>query len=625
MSYKIEKTLASLPKTARSQPVHLGVHPKGTHILYTCGNTVLIRNIEDTAVAETYNEHSCQATVARFAPSGFYIASADVSGKVRIWDCVGDDRLLKYEYRPLSGAVKDMQWSEDSKRIVVGGEGKESFGTVFLWDTGSSVGTITGHSSAINSCDFKQTRPFRIVTAGEDKIAAFFHGPPFKFQFSLKEHTRFVNCCRFSKDGSKFATCGSDYKVFLYDGKDGTFIGKLGGAEEDHKGSVVSCAWSPDGSQILTASSDKTCKLWSVADNKCISTFAMGDTVDDQQVGCLWDGPHMISVSLSGYINYLDPNNPSSPLKIVKGHNKSITALSVCPGGKKFFTGSYEGRLGSWNTENGQCEVYSGAGGPTNQVTEMCMASESEFVTCGMDDTVRFINASSTSFDDELCISLDSMPVSICSAFAVGNKKLAGVVVVACLNELVVLKGRQKVFSMPIDYEPEVLRLSVSGLEVLVGCKRDNLLRVYELSGDGASLKATSTNIKPRGQVTAIAYSKDGQYVAFADTSRNIFAYNCATEGWYGKAEGEIQQINRGWVHHNAKINSLCWSPDGLHLVSGGLDTNIIVWGVEKVMKRVTVKNAHGGSVTRVGWLDDNRVISCGDDACVKVWGITHH
>jgi hypothetical protein len=38
------------------------------------------------------------------------------------------------------------------------------FGAVFLFDSGSSVGEITGHSKIITSCDFKQTRPYRIAT-----------------------------------------------------------------------------------------------------------------------------------------------------------------------------------------------------------------------------------------------------------------------------------------------------------------------------------------------------------------------------------------------------------------------------------------------------------------------------
>lgn len=59
------------------------------------------------------------------------------------------------------------------------------FGAVFLWDSGSSVGEIVGHSKIINSVDIKQTRPYRLVTGSDDNCTSFLEGPPFKFKCTL--------------------------------------------------------------------------------------------------------------------------------------------------------------------------------------------------------------------------------------------------------------------------------------------------------------------------------------------------------------------------------------------------------------------------------------------------------
>ena len=85
-----------------------------------------------------------------------------------------------------------------------------------MFDSGSSVGEITGHSKPVFSCDFKQTRPYRIATCGEDFLVNYFEGPPFKFKKAIKDHTRFVNCIRFSPDGNKFLTVGSDKQGLLF-------------------------------------------------------------------------------------------------------------------------------------------------------------------------------------------------------------------------------------------------------------------------------------------------------------------------------------------------------------------------------------------------------------------------
>ena len=56
------------------------------------------------------------------------------------------------------------------------------FGHVFTMDTGTSLGTIEGHSNTINTCSYRSARPFRIVTASEDNTVGFHEGPPFKFK-----------------------------------------------------------------------------------------------------------------------------------------------------------------------------------------------------------------------------------------------------------------------------------------------------------------------------------------------------------------------------------------------------------------------------------------------------------
>ena len=87
------------------------------------------------------------------------------------------------------------------------------YGHVFLWDSGSSVGEIIGHSKPINSIDYRPARPFRVATGGEDRIACWFEGPPFRYKTAFHDHERFVNVVRFSPNGERLLTGGADGKV----------------------------------------------------------------------------------------------------------------------------------------------------------------------------------------------------------------------------------------------------------------------------------------------------------------------------------------------------------------------------------------------------------------------------
>lgn len=123
------------------------------------------------------------------------------------------EHILKNEFHPIGGPIKDISWSPDNQRMVVVGEGRERyfeiiyycpafhiififysililhfhtyrFGHVFMSETGTSVGEISGQSKPINSCDFRPSRPFRIVTGSEDNTVGVFEGPPFKFKMT---------------------------------------------------------------------------------------------------------------------------------------------------------------------------------------------------------------------------------------------------------------------------------------------------------------------------------------------------------------------------------------------------------------------------------------------------------
>ncbi|KAH8019904.1 hypothetical protein HPB51_023363 [Rhipicephalus microplus] len=364
------------------------------------------------SLCDIYTEHSQMTTVAKYSPSGFYIASADQTGKIRIWDTVQKEHILKNEFQPFVGIVKDLAWSPDSQRIMAVGEGRERFGHVFMAETGTSVGEIGGHSKQINSCDFRPTRPFRIITGSEDNTVGIYEGPPFKYKLTISDHARFVQSVRFSPNGELFASGGFDGKMFLYNASTYEKVGEFGSPA--HSGGIYAVSWSPDNTKILTASGDKTCKIWDASTLSVVTEFVMGADVMDQQVSCLWQGDYLLSVSLSGFINYLDVNNPEKPRRVVKGHHKSITALAVSPNRETIYTGSHDGLVvfldnGTcfWDAASGDQDRVSG-NCHSNQVQDMCTGTDSIY-TCGLDDTVRSINLMSNQYSN-LCVKMDSQP-----------------------------------------------------------------------------------------------------------------------------------------------------------------------------------------------------------------------
>lgn len=151
-------------------------------------------------------------------------------------------------------------------------------------------------------------------------------------------------------------------------------------------------------------------------------------------MSCLWQGKHLLSVSLSGFINYLDVDNPQKPIRIIKvifhsylssswsnfllmffllchfsqGHNKPITVLTLSPDRGTIYTGSHDGYITNWNAKTGENDRVQGHG-HGNQINGM-KAADNLLYTAGIDDTLRSVDIATNSYAETSVVKLDSQP-----------------------------------------------------------------------------------------------------------------------------------------------------------------------------------------------------------------------
>lgn len=323
---------------------------------------------QNPTLSFAYCEHTARVKVAKFSPTGKYVASGDATGRVRVWAFTQAEHSLKYELPSIGGEVEDLAWDGESKRILVVGGGSQkakvrrslprgscALGAqalprrawwkaahpcilsslllppspqFFSWDTGSQLGEVVPHGKKNITCDFKPQRPFRAVLGGEDFNLSFYAGgPPFKHDKGLKEHSNFVNCVRYAPDGSRFVSVSSDKLGVVYNGETAAVVAKLDAAA-GHAGSIYSLAWAADSSRIVTCGGDKTVRLWDMAAEAagkvpCIATFTLGKAVEDMQMAVVWPSPELV-ISLS--LVRRDPREARPPR-----HNRRACAACAAP------------------------------------------------------------------------------------------------------------------------------------------------------------------------------------------------------------------------------------------------------------------------------------------------------
>lgn len=603
MSLTKKETYSGAPNTERGRSASFDVSPDGKTIIYGCGTNIVIKDLANPLKVDLYKEHKAKVTCARFSPNGYYVCSADEHGNIIVWSFDNEDRTTQLKSRALSGAIRDIDWTFDSKRIAIVGEGKKTFAHVFIWNTGTQVGEIIGHSKMILSVHFRPSRPFKVVTGSEDFKSNFYTGPPFRFGLTNSNHQNYVNCVRYSPTSNEYVSVSSDKTMRIYEGKTGKEIGIF---EKGHKGSIYQLSWSPKGDQLLTASADKTVRLWDLKSKKCTQTFTFQDkSIDYMQVGVNWckKTGQAVTLSLNGNLNVLDFKNPKAP-KTTAGHNAMINKI-VFDGKKYFYSAGSGGQLIQWELGTANNKVVQGKKMSHNKVISTILCS-GKFLVVGSDDsTVRYVPEDKFTYQAKSSdIKLKGVPCDL------SKSKDGSTVFVATHNGVAVIDDANQTLSSYTgfnDFEPLSIAVNPTNGDVAIGCD-DKLVRVYAVAKKQLSSKPKTVIKGHRGTIQTVRYSPDGKLLAVGDKFREIIVYDTSD---YSPKYTEL-------LFHSGAVTDLDWSSDSKYLVSCSLDKNVIVWDFANG-KHIS-KTAHYQGVRSVVFLNGSSVLSAGAGYNLKKW-----
>ena len=594
---------AGAPNTFRGIPCGLSSDDAGKLIAYGTGNNAVARSIENPNEVIVCSRHTSQVTCARLSPSGALCASGDKDGNVIVW-ATRADTMEKLSFKALGGAIRDIAWSDDQERLIAVGEGKSGYANVFTI-TGNTIGNICGHSQAIVSCDFKKSRPYRVVTGGQDSLVAFFEGPPFKFKHTLPGHKATVNCIKYSPDGSTIATVSGLADIILLDGATGD---RQRSITTDHAGTIMGVAWSKDGSLLATCSTDATIKLWKSADGSKVAETAAPakKTINDHVLGVtiLPDG-RVVGVTLGGEVTFY-----SADLKAVtgswRGHGRPVVALqppSAANGGRLITVG-VDSRVYSWAPAGASSLV--------------------QFPSAETD-----VLAAQVSVDGKSMLAVANTDIVECTLSGAGDstvRKLAtqtgGAVGLVVLNSgliCILQKQMMYVFNKAGEkkHDIKLLKFDASsiaafGETVLVGGEHG--VKIFNITPGAIQEKAVFTAGHEQAVVTAVAISADGALVASGDSTRRIVVWRLE----------DLSVVQDGLMYHSGRISALAFDPtSSARLLSGSFDCSFALWDVPNRKKVASEDGAHRNGVTAVAFAAEGTVNTAGADGNVRTWAVT--
>jgi hypothetical protein len=288
-----------------------------------------------------------------FSPDGKHLA-AGVYGRVTVWDLT-TAKPVKVLTNVL-GAVNDLKFSPDGKRLAVAGGQPSARGDLRLFDTADwkLVDSLGGHLDTVSSISFSPDG-MRLASASFDKTVRLWDVKTGKVLHTFTGHSDFVYAVAFSPTGEWYATASKDRTGRVVNAASGTGVLTFSGMNDE----VLAVAVGPKGEQVVTSGLETQLNWW---DAKTAERL--------KRVGGPGQASHELAVDAKGTICAVAGGDgsvrfykPGGELTKAAQAGGPVIAVALDAGGKRAATGSADGTVKLWDVADARLLVtlWSGA------------------------------------------------------------------------------------------------------------------------------------------------------------------------------------------------------------------------------------------------------------------------
>ncbi|HWB10664.1 MAG TPA: c-type cytochrome domain-containing protein [Pirellulales bacterium] len=399
-----------------------------------------------------------------------------------------------------------------------------------------------------------------------------------------------------SPDGKWLATAAADNSIKLWD----LATGQPARAITGHAGVVTALRFSADGTKLFSGSADKTIRSWQVADGAPVGRIDTPQPV--QSLALVGAGERLASGGGDNTIRIW--TTPAGATRSVAGLTGAATALALSPDKKILAVATAEGPIQVFDLASGQAvKTLAGHAGP---VTGLRFQSNgARLASGGADKTLRVWDVASGQPVARI-EGFSAVAVESVALHPGGNQAATG----AADGQIATWKldvpapralgGADEAPATVAAVSRDGRWLATAGL---VGGKPTILVR------DVASGAVAKTLVGHEAQVTALAFSPDGNRVISGSQDKTARVWNLA----------DGQQIAK-FAGHTQTVSAVAFDAGGGQAVSGSTDNSLKLWNTADGSE---LKNfaGHGGPIVGVAMTGNNqRVVSASADQTVRLW-----
>ena len=394
-------------------------------------------------------------------------------------------------------------------------------------------------------------------------------------------------------------------------------VGETIWKQKDFTGKI---AFSPDG-RFLAVSARNDIKILDFSTGKLLHTLE-GHTGDIYSVSYSPNGNYVVSGSWDKTVRIWNANSGEC-VNTLEGHTKSVSSVSYSPDGKYIATGSWEYNgddktVRIWDASSGECvKMFEGH---TKSVRSVSYSPDGKYIATGnADKTVRICNVSSGKCVKTLeghTKSVRSVSYSPDGKYIVsggydGTVRIWDVSSVECVKTP---EGQSN--NTKSENSSSIGNSIATGSDDKTGDdgrtvsvdKTRSVDKTTQIQ-DASSGERVKTLEGHTDYVLSVCYSPNGKYIASGGVDENIRIWDASS--------GECVKTFEG---HTDRVLSVCYSPDGYYIASGSMDRTVRIWDISNGECVKTLKGRMSWFYS-VNYSPDGKFIASGsEDNTVRIW-----
>ncbi len=287
-------------------------------------------------------------TASAFNADASILASSGYH-EILLWK-TADGSLLR-RVTNVAERVYDLKFSQDGTQLAVAAGTPGQLGEVKIFSTadGKHLQTLVRTNDALFAVAYSPDGR-HVATGGADRTVYIVEISSGKIVQQIEDHSDWVMDVNWSPDGQQLVSASRDQTAKVFDVASGQTLASFGG----HGDAVYTAAFLADGNSVVSAGSDRQARVWNVADAKEIRKI--GGFGSDIFRLTVTPENHLLTASADR--NAREHNLADGKvIRTFAGHKDWVYTLSYNVQKKLIATGSYDGEIRVWNSEDGSVET----------------------------------------------------------------------------------------------------------------------------------------------------------------------------------------------------------------------------------------------------------------------------